>query len=77
MLILDRYALDLANERNAPQYRLEEACSALDAKRTVELHGRLCATLRQIRSAKLHQHGFVFTNLRGEPIRPGAFGELW
>src|SRR5215831_14042068 len=32
MLILDRYALDLANERNAPQYRLEEACSALGVK---------------------------------------------
>jgi len=28
----DRYALDLTTERNAPQYRLEEACSALGVK---------------------------------------------
>jgi len=36
----------------------------------------LCATLRQIRSAKLHPHSFVFTTQRGEPIRPGAFSKL-
>jgi len=48
-----------------------------NAKRTVELHATFCATLREIRPAKLHQHSFVFTTLRGEPFRPGAFSELW
>jgi hypothetical protein len=48
-----------------------------NAKRIVGLHATLCATLRQIRPAKLKPHGFVVTNLRGEPIRPGAFSELW
>ena len=48
-----------------------------NAKRTVELHATFCATLREIRPVKLHQHSVVFTTLRGEPIRPGAFSELW
>lgn len=64
-----RYETEPLTERNAPQYRLEEACSALGVK--------TLKTLRQIRPAKLKPHGFVVTNLRGEPIRPGAFSELW
>jgi len=48
-----------------------------NAKRTVELHATFCATLREIRPVKLHQHSVVFMPLRGEPIRPGAFSELW
>jgi hypothetical protein len=123
LLSFDRYALDLANERNAPQYRLkrlqrtrrEDAeehprlvspCCTMpsrrggfegghtvdlapetarvrhryrgrlygkklktkNAKRIVELRATLCATLREIRPAKLHQHSLVFTTLRGEPM---------
>src|SRR5262245_61314891 len=54
----------------------DEACSALGVK-TLGLHTTLCATVSEMRPRELHQHGVLFTNLRSEPIRPGAFSELW
>jgi len=74
--------VDLAHETARVRHRYRgrlygKKLKTKNAKRTVELHPTLCAILRQMRPAKLHPHGFVFTNLRGEPIRPGAFSELW
>ena len=48
-----------------------------NAKRTGGATRDALRDLRERRPAKLHPHGFVFTNARGEPIRPGAVSELW
>ena len=64
--------VDLAHETARVRHRYRgrlygKKLKTKNAKRTVELHPTLCAILRQMRPAKLHPHGFVFTNLRGEP----------
>src|SRR5262245_49395273 len=69
------HTVDLAPETARVRHRYRgrlygKQLKTKNAKRTVELHAMLRATLREIRPAKLHQHSFVFASLRDEPIRP-------
>lgn len=66
-----------ADVKGSRHLRQEAKTKTIAARRTIELLPGVVTYLKAIQPLKARPTDHVFTNLRGEPIEPGAFSEHW